>query len=532
MYDYIIIGSGIAGLFTALRAARHGSVLVLTKGALEESNTRYAQGGIAAAMAPTDSPVLHHGDTIAAGGDLCDEAAVRILTEEAPARIRDLLRLGVPFDRQGGALALGLEAAHRERRILHAGGDATGLHIELSLSDALRAAGVTVIESAFATNLVIEEGRARGVDVAVAGGPPRRFLGRHLVLATGGAGQLFAYTTNPAVATADGLALAFRAGAALIDLEFYQFHPTALRVPGVASFLVSEAVRGEGALLRTTRGERFMERYDHRAELAPRDIVARAIASELARSGADHVLLDLRHLDAAVVNTRFPTITRFCKNLGLDPAREPLPVAPAAHYFMGGVWTNTWGETSVPGLYACGEVACTGVHGANRLASNSLLEGLVFGARIVERSLRPDDVWSANPRTLPGFRSDLAIEVSSGQPGSGVRPTREQLQRLMWQKVGLARDEAGLASAERTLVGWQTASGAETSMAEQELDHLVLVGRLMAVAARARRESRGAHFRGDYPATDATWRRRIVLRDAAWEWNEADHALVSEEICR
>lgn len=518
MHDYIVIGSGIAGLFTALLASKHGKVLVLTKSSLEESNTRYAQGGIAAAMSPADSPRLHYEDTIAAGGGLCDERAVEVLTREAPGRIKDLLGLNVPFDREVDELALGLEGGHRARRVLHAGGDATGFHIEQTLCRALREAGVEIIEGCFVTEIVTDGVRATGVRTLSNQAPgavaPRSALhsGRHIVLASGGAGQLFSHTTNPSVATGDGLALAYRAGAKLADIEFYQFHPTALAIPGLPSFLISEAVRGEGAYLRNAAGERFMLRVDPRGELAPRDVVAKAISSELQREGTTHVLLDLSHLPRETVSGRFPTIYAFCARAGLDMTVDPLPVAPAAHYLMGGVQTNLWGEASLPGLYACGEVACTGVHGANRLASNSLLEGLVFGARIVERTTR-----LATQVGLPIDANSVAInEDTSGgvNVSQAGRPELASLQNLMWNQVGLMRDEAGLTAARTELEAWESGFSEPVTVAEHELNNMTLIGRLMASAAMARRESRGSHCRSDFPDTDPAWRKHIVLSKA------------------
>ena len=516
MHDYIIIGSGIAGLFTALLASKHGSVLVLTKASLEESNTRYAQGGIAAAMSPADSPRLHYEDTIAAGAGLCDERAVEVLTHEAPGRIRDLLTLNVPFDRQDGELALGLEGAHRARRVLHAGGDATGFHIERTLCRALRDAGVDVIEGCFVTDIVIDGGRAVGVRALSGHGSDavetRLMPARHIVLASGGAGQLFSHTTNPAVATGDGLALAYRAGADLADIEFYQFHPTALAVPGLPAFLISEAVRGEGAYLRNAAGERFMLRVDARGELAPRDVVARAISAEMLLSGTPRVFIDLTHLPHEMVRRRFPTIDAYCRKAGLDMTIDPLPVAPAAHYLMGGVRTNLWGETSVPGLYACGEVACSGVHGANRLASNSLLEGLVFGARIVERTTRAEASEAAHP-DANAFRISETTPVSAGQ-GNVERPSLPALQELMWNRVGLVRDAADLTDARIKLADWQHALTEPRTPAEHELKNMVLIGGLMATAARERSESRGSHCRRDFPEADPRWQRHIVQSKA------------------
>lgn len=513
MYDYIIIGSGIAGLFTALQAAQHGCVLVITKAALAESNTRYAQGGIAAAIGIADSPQMHYDDTLSAGAGLCDPAAVRVLTDEAPSRIYDLIRLGVQFDTHDGELSLGLEAAHQARRILHAGGDATGRYIELALCDVLQQAGVAVREHTYVSQIVVEQGRATGVWAQHQSGEPELFRAAHIILACGGAGQLFAATTNPAVATGDGVALAYRAGAALADLEFYQFHPTALQLPGQPTFLISEAVRGEGAYLRNHAGERFMPSYAMQAELAPRDVVARAIVAEMQRT-AGPVFLDLRHLDSTAVHRRFPTISAFCRKLGLDIAADLLPVSPAAHYFMGGVRANIWGETTLPGVYACGEVACTGVHGANRLASNSLVEGLVFGWRIVRRTIeqaltaQPDQNQSAPPDLLIKPAMDLA------PPPMGQPATKEAAQQMMWQHVGLVRDAAGLDRAVAAFAEWTAGLPAPGTIPEHELANQLLLSWLMATAARQRTESRGGHYRSDHPHTDPAWRRHIVLSRA------------------
>jgi L-aspartate oxidase len=518
VYDYIVIGSGIAGLFTALLGAKHGSVLLLTKAALEESNTRYAQGGIAAAISPSDSPQIHFEDTIAAGAGLCDERAVEVLTSEAPGRIRDLLSLNVPFDRKDGELALGLEGAHRVRRVLHAGGDATGFHIEKTLCRELARAGVEVVESCFVTEIIIEDGRAVGVETisgSTSESEPRKsgYRGRRIVLASGGAGQLFSHTTNPAVATGDGLALAYRAGAELADLEFYQFHPTALAIPGQPAFLLSEALRGEGAYLRNRDGVRFMQGVHPQAELAPRDVVARAISSEMSATGSSHVFLDLTHLPANLIKNRFPTIFAYCGNAGLDMTVDPIPVAPAAHYLMGGVRTNLWGETNVPGLYACGEVACTGVHGANRLASNSLLEGLVFGARIVERTTTAS-AYQPSP-VIQNVVSIHEPDVLSSVEVGVEKPSLESLQALMWNRVGLVRDYYGQSEAREKLSSWQAAQPKPRTAAEFELSNMILIGRLMAIAARQRRESRGGHWRSDFPSSDPNWQCHIVLSKAA-----------------
>lgn len=507
-YDYIILGSGIAGLFTALLAREHGSVLVITKGSIDDSNTKYAQGGIAAAVGLDDSAALHHQDTLAAGAGLVDEQASTILTEAAAARIADLVRFGVPFDTLDGEIVLGHEGAHSARRIIHAGGDATGAHIEMTLSGLARLEGITVLEHVLATQIVTGDGRVIGVRALdTHGGDSIQYECRTLVLATGGAGQLYRYTTNPAVATGDGIALAYRAGAELMDMEFIQFHPTALRLPGVPVFLISEAVRGEGGRLYAPDGRRFMPEVDERAELAPRDVVARAIVREMAAAGSPHVWLDVTHLPAERVAARFPQIYRFCLEHGLDITRERIPVSPAAHYTMGGVRTNTWGETTLPGLYACGEAACTGVHGANRLASNSLLETVVFARRVVDRTLE------AGQHSLAP--DEDALTLPEARAGEAPPATLASLQALMWDNAGIVRDAGRLAAAARTLSAWQAQLPPAHDRAQHELANLVLTGRLVVDAALRRTESRGAHFRSDYPQTEEAWRRHQIYRRRA-----------------
>jgi L-aspartate oxidase len=507
-HDYVVLGSGIAGLFTALLAREHGSVLIVTKGSIEDSNTRYAQGGIAAAVGPDDSADLHHSDTLAAGAGLVDEEAARILTEDAAARIGDLVRFGVPFDTLNGEIVLGHEGAHSARRIIHAGGDATGAHIELTLAGLARMEGITVREHTLAIDLVVENGRVTGVrTLETTTGRVEAVAARNVVLATGGAGQLYRYTTNPTVATGDGIALAYRAGADVMDIEFIQFHPTALRLPGVPVFLISEAVRGEGGRLFAPDGRRFMLDVDERAELAPRDVVARAIVHEMMEAGSDHVWLDVTHLPAERITARFPQIYRFCLENGIDMTRERIPVSPAAHYTMGGVRTNTWGETTLPGLFAAGEVACTGVHGANRLASNSLLETVVFARRVVDRSLKPDAA-GLSPAT------DVRM-LPPPEPGEAPYPTLTALQTLMWEQAGIVRDEEGLESAARVLSAWQAMVPIPSNRAQHELDNLLLIARLVVDAALHRTESRGAHFRSDFPTPEASWLRHQIYRSAA-----------------
>jgi L-aspartate oxidase len=538
-FDYVVIGSGIAGLYAALMAREHGTVLVLTKGTIDECNTKYAQGGIAAAIGPDDSPDLHLEDTLVAGAGLVDEEAARILTSEAADRIADLVRFGVPFDSVDGEVALGMEGAHSRARIIHAGGDSTGAHIELTLSEVAKHSRVTIMEHSQALDLLVEDGTLEGVRALDSrANTVEEFECRFLILATGGCGQLFRVSTNPPVATADGIALAYRAGAEVMDMEFMQFHPTALRLPGVPVFLISEAVRGEGGLLVNREGKRFMPEYDDRAELAPRDIVARAIVMEMAKTHTDRVYLDVTHLPSGRVAARFPQIMHYCSSHGLDITAERIPVSPAAHYMMGGVRTNSWGETNVGNLFACGEVACTGVHGANRLASNSLLETVVFAKRVIERSLSGVAGPSApQPDATALPKSDLPERSGLYRPPRGERDEDEQpprvgaparalmfaesqlslanLQSLMWDKVGMVRSGPSLAEAALTLSLWERSSPVALDRPSQELSNLLLAGRLMTEPALRRQESRGAHYRTDFPAPSDDWRRHIVFRKDA-----------------
>jgi L-aspartate oxidase len=524
-YDYIIVGSGIAGLYAALLAREHGSVLVLTKGSIDDCNTRWAQGGIAAPIGAGDSAEKHLRDTIEAGAGLVDEEAARVLTHEAATRIEDLVRLGVPFDTSEGEIALAREGAHSQARVLHAGGDSTGAHIELTLASLALQEGITVLEHTIAVDIVTgtrNKEVAEGILAENArSGEASEYSSRHLILATGGAGQMYRVSTNPAVATGDGIALAYRAGAEVTDMEFVQFHPTALRLPGVQPFLISEAVRGEGGILRDVRGERFMPEYDERAELAPRDVVARAIIDRIEATGTDHVLLDVTHLERGHVIARFPQIYRFCLGAGLDITREPIPVSPAAHYTMGGIRTNVWGETTIAGLYACGECACTGVHGANRLASNSLLETVVFAQRVVQRTVE------APGGSAPGTPG--ALDISDPAVSESGPPAREAVQTLMWDKTGIVREAGGLAQAKAALSAWDGAwirgrsegdpKVAPTDRAVIELRDLILCSRLVAEAALVREESRGAHYRTDFPEAREEWRRHLIWRKSGDEIN-------------
>jgi L-aspartate oxidase len=516
MVRVVVLGSGIAGLYAALRLAEWADVVLCTKAALADSNSYNAQGGIAAAVGPGDSPASHYADTLAAGAGLVEPAAARVLTEQAPERVADLVRLGVAFDRAGEHPALAREAAHAAARVLHAGGDATGRWIETALIARLREhARVRVREGWAATRLraIPDRASARvvGVDGLDADGRSAAEEADAVVLATGGAGRLFARTTNPPVATGDGVALAFRAGAGVADPEFYQFHPTALDVPGAPAFLVTEAARGAGAVVRDRDGVAFLREADPRAELAPRDVVARAIFARIERDRAaglagPSAFLDMRHLDPDTVRAHFPTVAAVCREHGLDLARDPVPIAPAAHYYMGGVRTDVWGRTDLPGLYACGEVACTGVHGANRLASNSLQECLVYAGRAAEAVLGRAD--APPPPDIP----EEIVLVPAG-PAAGATFGPADVQDLLWRLAGLERDAQGLAEAEARLASWG-ALGAVDRPAERaaaEAANLRDVGALLVRAALRRTESRGAHYRTDFPRTDPGWRRRQVL---------------------
>ena len=509
-YDYIIVGSGIAGLYIALLAIERGSTLVLTKGSIDDCNTKYAQGGIAVAMDKDDSPELHFKDTVAAGDGLCDAEAVRILTDEAADCIADLIKFGVPFDTLDGEVTLTREAAHSVPRVMHAGGDATGEHIEVTLSRQVRSAPINVLENCLAGEILAQNGRVLGVRALdCRTGSVEEYHCQFLILATGGAGKLFKYTTNSDVVTGDGIALAFEAGAEISDMEFFQFHPTVLRLPGVAPFLISEAVRGEGGILRNVEGHRFMPDYIAGAELAPRDIVARSIVREMKKTHSDRVFLDVTHLPSRLITTRFPHIYRFCRDHGMDITKGLIPVAPAAHYLMGGVKVNIWGETNIPGLFAAGETACTGVHGANRLASNSLLESVVFSKRVMQRT----EVTS--PPRHREERSDEAISYCL--PRREVLPkvprlNLPNLQSLMWDKVGIIRSGEGIEEATGVLATWQSLLSQPSDRPSYELNNLVLCARLVTEAALLRKESRGAHFRTDFPKASPEWQRHTVFR--------------------
>jgi L-aspartate oxidase len=504
--DVMVIGAGIAGLFTAIKASERYKVLMVTKKSLLDSNTRYAQGGIAAVIADDDSPDYHLQDTLIAGAGLCSRNAVDVLVHEGPAGVRDLIRMGTQFDLEDGEFALTKEGAHSHRRILHAHGDATGAEIVRSLSEKTKQdPNIEIWDDHFVIDLITENGECFGALVQKPDGQKVFVKANATILCTGGAGQLYRYTTNPDIATGDGIAIAYRAGALIQDVEFIQFHPTALCYPGAPRFLVSEAVRGEGAILRNINGERFMEKYHPQLELAPRDIVARAIVNEMEITKSTFVYIDFTHESEEAVKHRFPTIYEFCLNYGLDLSSDWVPVAPAAHYMMGGVKTDLYGETAITRLFACGEVSSTGVHGANRLASNSLSEAIVFGRRILERI---DQLSPLNRE--PSSEGTHLRNVHAKQP---IVEKKLKLQKIMVRYVGLKRTAKGLEKGYEELK--RQLSIFETSLTQREdyeFANLLNCALLTTEAALIRKESRGGHYRDDFPEKDdLNWRKHTVF---------------------
>ena len=505
--DFLVIGAGIAGLSAAIRLASVGRVLVVTKEELAESNTAYAQGGIAVAMGGEEDVALHLEDTMAAGDGLVNREAAAMLVEQGPKRVEELLEWGTAFDRypagEGGELMRTREGAHSRSRILHANGDATGKEIAVSLLRHVRGMeSIELMEWTTSVELVVEDGCVVGATLLDGEGGLLVVQARAVLLASGGAGQVYSDTTNPAVATGDGIAMAYRAGAAVSDMEFYQFHPTAFTAPGAPRFLMSEALRGEGAYLVNAKGERFMERYHPLLELAPRDVVARAIT----REGMDGpVYLDMRHVKKDL-QARFPGISRFLAQYHLELARDLIPVRPAAHYLMGGVRTDVHGRTSLTGLYAAGEAACTGVHGANRLASNSLLEGLVFGALAAETMIAEAPAEEGGLLAVP--------EAASGGVTSEAATERwiAELRELMWKDAGLLRDKAGLLGAQRGLDALAGAMPRGLYRRAVEARNLHGVASVMVASALGREESRGAHYRNDFPYKDAVAKHSVMQR--------------------
>ena len=504
--ECLVVGGGIAGLFAAWSAQKKGAkVKVITKQSITDSNTDKAQGGIAAAIGSCDSPEIHMEDTLIAGAGLCNENAVKILVTEGVERIEDLIALGVNFDCRGNEIALAKEGCHSKARVLHANGDATGAEIIRALRRKIaQTPNIEILEEQLLIDLLVEDGVCHGALVFDRQLESFRiFKSPVVVLATGGIGQLYEHTTNPEVATADGIAAAWRAGAEMMDMEFVQFHPTALVLPNTPRFLISEAVRGEGALLKNIKNERFMPAYHSMAELAPRDIVTQAIFNEMKKTNSDHVLLDISHLEAQKIKDRFPLITATCMQYGLDITRQHIPVAPAAHYMMGGVKINMWGETSIEGLFSCGESSCLGVHGANRLASNSLLEGLVMGERIAKRCVSIGKSHRKKSKIFVNNTLKTGLSCDCDE-------LRKALKKNMDQKVGPLRTATGLSEALQWFSQWDHLSHYEAQdVLEIEVRNMITVGRLIAEAAALRKESRGGHFRQDYPNTLSSWRRHL-----------------------
>ncbi len=495
---FLVIGSGVAGLHTAWRASAEGEVMILTKRSLFDSATAYAQGGIAAALGAGDSPELHRKDTLAAGAALCDAAAVEVLVEEGPARVRELHTAGADFDLEpGGAFKLGKEAAHSRRRIVHAGGDQTGAEVARTLIERVRESErIDVLEKTRVLDLIVTDGVCHGIR-ATRAGEPIEIIADATVLATGGCGQVYRYTTNPAVATGDGYAIAQRGGARLADMEFVQFHPTALETPENPLALISEAVRGEGAILVNGAGVRFMTRKHRLAELAPRDIVAREIFRERQRGNA--VYIDARKLGKGFAR-RFPGIFAICRARGIDPLNDLIPVIPAAHYMMGGIVTDLAGRSSLRRLYACGEVSRTGVHGANRLASNSLLEGLVFAERVARDMIGLPKVKSA-PRKK-------SWEAPVLEDRGAAQVAADDVRRVMWDHAGIDRTAKGLRKGIEMLAD----IGQRLPVGATEEANLVSTGLLIAEGALMRKESRGGHFRSDFPRAVKKWRGKHIER--------------------
>ena len=506
--DFIVIGSGVAGLRASIALAEAGAdVTVLTKDKASESNTEYAQGGVAVVMSDDDDAELHEGDTLIAGAGLCDEKAVETLVTQGTKYIKQLIDWGTEFDREGGKLVMGQEAAHSRRRILHAHGDSTGAEFVRSLiARAGQEKNINLLPFANTESLIVNDGRCVGVrflDPILR--TPREIFAKAVIMCTGGAGQLYQHTTNPPVATGDGMAMAYFAGAEMADMEFIQFHPTALSIENAPRFLLTEAMRGEGGILRNTQGERFMERYDERLELAPRDIVSRSIVAEMRRTGSRTAFLDMTALDEEFLKHRFPKIYETCKAFGLNIAKDMLPVSPASHYCMGGIRTDLHGRSTLRGLYAAGEVTCTGVHGANRLASNSLLEGLVFGARAGEAAAG-DSLKSIVQSPEP---SESLSETRNSHPGMVSTAVKKRVKRVMWERVGILRDKQSL---QRAISEFGQIERSNLSTSSRNFVTLAL---LVARAALWREESRGGHFRSDYPEQHEEWRVHSIQKQGS-----------------
>ncbi|MFW6035043.1 MAG: L-aspartate oxidase [Halothermotrichaceae bacterium] len=510
--NFLIIGSGIAGLYTALKLSALGKVTILTKEKLQDSNTQYAQGGIAAVLDKGDSWELHLKDTLEAGAGLCDEKAVKVLVKEGPERVKELIKIGTQFDHIEGELDLTREGAHSKRRILHARGDATGVEIRESLTNAINNnKNIELEENTFMVDFILSQEHVVGV-TAENKGKYISYLASAVIAASGGCSQVYVNTSNPDVTTGDGIAAAYRAGAVIKDMEFIQFHPTTLFNPDGSSFLISESVRGEGGVLLNKSGERFMLEYHPQAELAPRDVVARAIVKEADKDNNPFVYLDVTHFDPDFVVNRFPTIFKTLMENGYDMRNELIPVVPAAHYLMGGIKTNSLGQTNLSGLYACGEVACTGVHGANRLASNSLLEGLVFGHRIFETIKKRGKDYRLD---LKEGQLEVPVQKSTGRTEVNLKKLKKKFRQKMTEMAGIERDRQGLVN----LIEWiksniiRLVNTRYTNQELWELYNMMINGKLIALAALKRKESRGGHYRLEYPESRSEWLHTHIIFD-------------------
>ncbi len=510
--DFLVIGGGVAGLRAAIELAAKGSVLVLTKDKPTESSTGYAQGGIAVALSDEDEVSIHYEDTIKAGDGLCREDAVKILVEEGPPLILELISWGAEFDKEGSKLSFTMEGAHSRKRILHSRGDATGKEIERALINKVRSfPSIAKFDFAFTLDLIMDNNKCVGATV-LRGDSVINIFAKAVILATGGAGQIFSRTTNPMIATGDGIAIAYRAGALISDAEFMQFHPTTLYFPAAPPFLLSEAMRGEGAVLKNIHGKRFMPEYHEMSELAPRDAVTRAILSEMVQTNSRHVYLDLTHLDKEFIKKRFPLIYATCLQYNIDITEDLIPVSPAAHYIMGGVYTNLDGETSIKGLFAAGEVASTGVHGANRLASNSLLEGLVYGARTGKQAARYVDEEKIGLAEIKSYPTGLTDKEPS-MSALDIEKTRSTLRQVMWNKVGIIRCEESLSIAKKWL--GKKHFIIETPFQNRrgfELKNMLTVAQLITDSALFRKGSVGAHFRSDHKGRGDNWQKHTACK--------------------
>ena len=525
--DYLILGAGVAGIRAAVELCKHGEVMMVAKGGPQDTNSVYAQGGVAVAMSEEDDVDLHITDTLKAGHQLCSKPATKVLVEEGLPRIQELMKWGAKFDTVDGKLAFTLEGAHSRHRVLRAGGDATGSEMVRALSvKAQRLPNLIWMGNHFGIELLIQEGRCIGATILdEITGKKKIVKASAVLLVTGGGGQVYARTTNPVSATGDGIAMAYRVGTILEDMEFIQFHPTSLYLPSTPPFLLSEALRGEGGILRNNRCERFMKKYDRRGELAPRDVISRAIWTEMQQTKARHVYLDVTHLDAKFLKNRFPTIYATCLRYDIDITEEWIPVSPSAHYFMGGVKTDLHGATNIPGLYASGEVACTGVHGANRLASNSLLEGLVFGFRAAQAAAH-----YARHNPVPKKLVIAKEEPTVKNPLSpqDVEKLRNSLRRLMWTKVGLVRTGESLQKAREQLRQWAQKLSSHTpqNRAGLETRNMVHVGQAIVDAALWRTNSVGAHFREDFPGNNGSgWKAHSQFQRSPDEFFKKPQAL-------